>query len=347
MRNECTRFLGSVLWLAAAMPVLPAVFCQRARAEEPQAADHQIDAADVERRALVLARFDGGHITVGDMEDAIAKKLPAMRAQIATETGRQRFLEELIRYDVLALEAERRGFGKREAVTETTFQSAIDRMIRTAFPMDPAAVPAEEVQRVYQEQVRAFNRPEQRRASHILVATAADARSLIATLKGGDRQMFAKLARERSIDAATKTRGGDLGYFDRKGNTTSEHGSLVPEPLAAATFALDHEATVTRKPVALKSGFSIVMWTGTTPELRRTLPQVEGELRERYASDEQRRKVTELVERLRTEIAAEVHPELADPIVLEPVPRADIPSGFPSAPPDPRAPPVLVKPDAI
>jgi peptidyl-prolyl cis-trans isomerase C len=341
MRTPRESFPGSIVWLAAAICLLPAGR-PRALAETLQAS-----AADAERRARVLARFEGGQITVGDMEDSIAQKLPATRAQIATDAGRKRFLEDMIRYDVLALEAERRGFAKHDVVIESAAQRALDKMIGTAFPMDPGAVSVEDVQRDYQEQARKFNRPEQRRASHIVVATAADARSLIAALKGGDRQAFAKLARERSIDATTRTRGGDLGYFDRKGNPSSERGNPIPEPLAAATFGLAREGEVSRKPVALKNGFGVVMWTGTTPELRRSLAQVEESLREKRASDEQRRQISALVERLRAEVAPELHPELADPIALDPMPQVDIPSGFPPAPPDPRIPPVLVEPDAI
>jgi peptidyl-prolyl cis-trans isomerase C len=334
MRNPRESFPGSMLGLAAAI-LLPA-----------GAAHAEASAAETERRAGVLARFEGGQITVGDMEDAIAQKLPATRAQIATDAGRRRFLEDMIRYDVLALEAERRGFAKRDAVSEHTSQRAIDKMIVTEFPMDPAAVSAEAVQRDYQDQVRKFNRPEERRASHIVVATAADARSLIAALKGGNRQAFAKLARERSIDA-TRTRGGDLGYFDRKGNPSSAHGKPVAEPLAAATFGLRREGEVGRKPVALKNGFGVVMWTGTTPELRRSLAEVEESLREKLASEQQRQQIDALVERLRAQVAPELHPELVDAIVLDPFPTADIPSGFPPAPPDPRIPPVLVPPDEI
>jgi peptidyl-prolyl cis-trans isomerase C len=341
MRNSCKSFPGSTLWLAAAICLVPAGGSS-ARSQEPQ-----LSAAETERRARVLARFEGGKITVGDMEDAIAQKLPATRAQISTDAGRRRFLEDMIRYDVLALEAERRGFAKRDAVSETTSRRAIDKMIGTAFPIDPAAVPGEAVQRDYEEQARKFNRPEQRRASHIVVATAADARSLITELKGGDRQAFAKLARERSIDATTRMRGGDLGYFDRKGNPGTEHGTPVAEPLAAATFGLAREGEVGRKPVALKNGFGVVMWTGTTPELRRSKAQVEQSLREKLASDAQRQQLSELVERLRAEVAPELHPELTDAIALDPVPVADIPSGFPPAPPDPRIPPVLLEPDEI
>jgi peptidyl-prolyl cis-trans isomerase C len=317
----------------------------RVLGQKPQ--DPPASGAEAERRAGVLARYEGGQITVGDMEDAIAHKLPATRAEIATDAGRKRFLEDMIRYDVLALEAERRGFAKDDAVIEMAARHAMDKMIATSFPIDPAAVPAEAVRREYQDQAHKFNRPAQRRASHIVVATAADARSLVAALKAGDRQAFAKLARERSIDATTRMRGGDLGYFDRKGNPSSEHGTPVPAPLAAATFKLGREGEISPKPVALTNGFAIVMWTGTMPEIHSSLAQEEEGLRQKLAAGEQQQQINALVDRIRAEVAPELHPELADPIALDPVPPADIPSGFPAAPPDPRIPPILIEPDGI
>ena len=36
---------------------------------------------------------------------------------------------------------------------------------------------------------------------------------------------------------------------------------------------------------------------------------------------------------------------MLDAVMLDPAPAADIPAGFPAAPPDPRAPTVVVEPD--
>ena len=48
-------------------------------------------------------------------------------------------------------------------------------------------------------------------ARHILVASEAEAKDVIAQLnKGGD---FSKIAKEKSIDPGSKEKGGDLGWF--------------------------------------------------------------------------------------------------------------------------------------
>lgn len=55
-------------------------------------------------------------------------------------------------------------------------------------------------------------------ASHILVSTEAEARDILAKLKAGSD--FAELARQYSIDEASRADGGDLGVFAK--------GDLLP-----------------------------------------------------------------------------------------------------------------------
>jgi peptidyl-prolyl cis-trans isomerase C len=313
--------------------------------------------AERQRRGLVLATFQGGRITVGDMEDAVASKPPETRARLATPAARQRFLDELIRYDLLTLEAARRGFGRDVVVVEAAMQRAVDAMLAQDIAFDPASVPAADVAREYEAQAQRWNRPLRRRASHIWVDSEKEARALIAQLKaagrdsprdGALREAFAKLARERSKDERTRARGGDLGHFDRQGATDASAGGVaVARELAQATFALQRQGSIGPRPVAHGGGFSVVMWTGQTPAVRQSLAQVEGDLREKLATDLQQVRFAELVERLRAQVQPVIHPELVDAIVLEARAPSDIPSGFPAAPSDPRAPPVFVEPDAI
>lgn len=96
-----------------------------------------------------------------------------------------------------------------------------------------------EVKAFYDENKEDFNKPEQVKASHILVKVDASAtpeqkaaaktkiEGLLKQAKaGGD---FAALAKENSDDPGSKMRGGDLGFFDRN--------TMVKE-FADAAFAL-------------------------------------------------------------------------------------------------------------
>jgi peptidyl-prolyl cis-trans isomerase SurA len=94
------------------------------------------------------------------------------------------------------------------------------------------------------------------RASHIFIAipdaadaaTAADkqaqAKKILERAKTED---FAKLAREVSDDAATRSEGGDLGYFGR---------DMLPKPIEELVFAM--KPGEVRGPVRADRGFHVI-----------------------------------------------------------------------------------------
>lgn len=83
-------------------------------------------------------------------------------------------------------------------------------------------------------------------ARHILVATEAEAKDLIAQLsKGAD---FAKLAKEKSKDPGSKEKGGDLGWFSL--------GGMV-KPFSDAVAKLQ-KGGVSTEPVQTQFGWHVI-----------------------------------------------------------------------------------------
>jgi peptidyl-prolyl cis-trans isomerase C len=306
----------------------------RARCEAPAASNE------------VLATFEGGQITRADYEQVLARKLPNELARIDEPGGREALLESLIRYDVLALEAERRGYGRQLQVELAARQAASDRMVEKTLRVQPAAVPADEVARAYAERSREFQRPELRRATQIRVATEAEAKALAKQLKGADREAFSKVAREKNIDPRTRNQGGELGYFDREGKTDSGRPTETPIELVNATYQLKRIGDVSQ-PIAQEGSWSIVMYTGQMAPFAKSLADAEPELRAKLAITLTQRALEKFVSELRAKYAPEVHPELVDLVELPPPQPLDMPEGFAAAPPDPRAPPIQVEPDGI
>lgn len=77
----------------------------------------------------------------------------------------------------------------------------------------------EDIKGFYEQNLQRFQEPEQRRASHILVADEAQAKTLMEQLKK-DPSRFATLAKAQSKDLGSAQNGGDLGWFGR--------GMMVP-----------------------------------------------------------------------------------------------------------------------
>ncbi|MGH2398224.1 MAG: peptidylprolyl isomerase [bacterium] len=82
-----------------------------------------------------------------------------------------------------------------------------------------ATVSEEEIEKFYQANRKDFDQPEQVRVRHILVATEAEARFVLARLNRGEK--FQDLAQTLSKDPGSREQSGDLGFIGR--------GQLVPE----------------------------------------------------------------------------------------------------------------------
>lgn len=83
-------------------------------------------------------------------------------------------------------------------------------------------------------------------ARHILVATEAEAKDIIAQLgKGGD---FAKLAKEKSKDPGSKDKGGELGWFPP---------AAMVKPFSDALGTLK-KGQVTQTPVQTQFGWHVI-----------------------------------------------------------------------------------------
>jgi len=333
------KILPGWLWLTPSVFMLVAALARGEAPKEAAAPKAQLSPnAD-------LASWNGGRITVENLLAAAAVKLPIQRVRLATPEGRVAFLHELTRYDLLVAEAERRGYGAHPLVELAAREASIDALVALELTVRPSAIEPSAVAERYARDAAQYHRPEMRRASHILVSSADEARALITQLAGADRERFAIAARTKSKDQATVRQSGELGWFthDGKGTDGGPVATLSPA-LVEAAFALKAPQSITSAPIAVDGGFSVLMLTGETKAFERPLAKVEKKIREALAGERTAQQVQELAAKLAESTKVETHPELLAAIRLD-EPTHDIPQGFPASPEDPRAPPKLVAPD--
>src|SRR5262245_36464653 len=157
-----------------------------------------------------LAKIDDVVITVGDFQDRINKQSPYVRARYTSIERKKEFLDNLVRFEVLAKEAERRGLQKDAEVVRTMKQVMIQRLLKDEFDkFKPEEITDVECKQYYDAHPEEYNQPEQVRVSSILVKDAATAKKVMGDprIKGVDNQNFRALVSEYSIDQATKERG--------------------------------------------------------------------------------------------------------------------------------------------
>lgn len=284
----------------------------------PQPAQQVPTEADRVRRARVVARIGTVQITVGQVEDDIARQSPFMRARYRDPAQLRELVQNMIRFELLAREAERQHFGDDPEVREATAQSAVQLLIRERFDevITPDSIPAEDVRAYYEAHPDEFSRPEMRRASHILVATRARAAELRQQAGEADARTFRGLAQEHSLDAESRARGGDLRYFDAEGRSPNASEAPVEAAIVRAAFAL-HEVGEVSEPIEVGGQWTIVKLTGRRPAEHRSIEEAAASIRLRLWRERRQRALDEAVERLRTASSLEVHYDRMRAIRLE------------------------------
>jgi peptidyl-prolyl cis-trans isomerase C len=124
----------------------------------------------------------------------------------------QRVLDEVIDQKLLAAEAEHRGIDKQPGA-QRRVAAARERILGDMVVEGAVANAVNEnaIRALYAEQMKLNKQSEEFRARQIVVADKAAAESIRKQIASG--ASFEGLAANRSIDAETRSSGGDLGYF--------------------------------------------------------------------------------------------------------------------------------------
>ena len=270
----------------------------------------------------VLAKVGDRTITVGEFADRLASQSPYLRARFESPERRKEFLDNLIRFELLVYEAKRRGYADEPEVLRARRNAMIQQLVKKEVdePLEDPGVSEQEVEAAYKSNPTEFDRPAQRRASHIYVVDRAKAEKLLAAAKKTDLAGFRKMAREHSEDEKTKKQGGDLGFF------TADEEDTPPRPVVDAVFALKAVGSVHPDLVAEGGGFHIVILTGKRAELKRTYEQAKRAIRHKLMRKRKDEAMKALTQRLREEIDVEIDYEAL----------ADVRIEAPNLPEDPR-----------
>ncbi|WP_310549996.1 peptidylprolyl isomerase [Paenibacillus glufosinatiresistens] len=131
----------------------------------------------------------------------------------------------------------------------------------------------EDIQNYFNENKESLGNKEEVRASHILVQTKEEADAIYKQLKDGAD--FAELAKTKSGDTGSASKGGDLGFF-------ANDGSMVAE-FANAAFKM--KVGEISEPVKSDYGYHIIKVTDHKDAHEATLAEKKEEIRETLISD--------------------------------------------------------------
>jgi peptidyl-prolyl cis-trans isomerase C len=260
-------------------------------------------------------------ITVGDFAEQLAEKSPYLRARYQSPERRRELLEELVKFELLASEAKRRGLDRSEEVQRTKRQLMVQQMMKAEFEdkVKLSDISEAEITAYYAAHPEEFNKPAQVRASAIVVKDEAKARKLLKQLqaKPADDALFRELASSQNEDPALKERAGDLQFFSQPSERAPDDPEVWPA-LAEAAFKLEQVGELAPEPVKVEPGFAIVRLTGKRKQLARTLDQTRRTIQHKLWRERREAAIEGFVKSLRSQADVQENWELLGQVKIDP-----------------------------
>ncbi len=288
-----------------------------------------------------VASGKGVTITADEFKARLDEQSPFIRARYTTLDRKKEFLDNLIRFEVLAEEARRQKLDQDPEVQLTLRKIMVQKLVQKSF-QDPGAaakeLPEPELQKYYDEHKDEFVRPRKARLSAIIlpapagspdrVKKVATAKKALAKVKAEEKKnplAFQQAVGEFTEDAATKGVSGDLGF-----KSAEELEKSFGKELAAAAFAL--KAGEISGVIEGAQGVYVIRLAGMQEELSRSFDQVKAQIGQKLTRERRTKEFDELVKKLREEAKVTVDDKALEAVVVSAPPPGGPQGGPPGMP---------------
>ncbi|CAA6821064.1 MAG: Peptidyl-prolyl cis-trans isomerase PpiD [uncultured Sulfurovum sp.] len=218
--------------------------------------------------------------TITDTDIAVTIGQTNMKYESLDTAMKKRVLDMVVDRKLLTQAAEKSGIEKSTEYT-TQLESlkrdlALDVWMKKELKALEDALPAEALQKHYNDNKARFSEPKQLKARHILVEKEEDAKALIKELDVANKdknatllkQTFITLAKTQSTGPSGK-QGGDLGWFELEKMVPTF--SVAADKLAVGSY--------TKVPVKTRFGYHLIMLDGRKEAAVKPFAVVEEEIK--------------------------------------------------------------------
>ncbi len=266
------------------------------------------------RRAMVIVHAGPNVITVGDLEDRLAR-IPAVQLETFGTDGptiRRRFLNEVMIPDLLLASGAKAQHLDTKLPTsgdiDRTLASATKRAVREQ--VGPASsIPLADVKQYYDDHRAHFEAPDRLSLWRILCKTKDEAQTVLeAAKKDPTPKTFEALARDHSIDKASYLRGGNLGFISPDG--ASNEAGLRVDPILPKAAASVKDGELVPEPIAEGENFAVIWRRGTIAANKRSLDDAAPQIRDTIWKERVEAAQKKLLEDLRAKNVRDVNEDL-------------------------------------
>jgi len=256
----------------------------------------------------IVAKVGDEVITAGELKRRLDETSPFLRARYNTLDRKKEFLENLVRNELLAQEAERQGFDKSPAVKEQMKRAMIQELIKHQLDekLTGADIAEADLRKFYDGHLDDFVKPERARVFHIVLSAKepkekAEARKKAVALlkdidareKKGEVNAFQNAAIKDSKDPLSAPMGGDLRFLSR-----DELAKAYSPDLANAAFELKSPGDK-GGPIETPAGVELVKLQVKTVALNRSFDDSKESIRNRMARERRSRDYDAWMKKLR------------------------------------------------
>lgn len=318
----------------------------------PAAGGERVHGLTKQQQAETLVKIGTETITVGEFAARLSEQSPYLRARYSSPERRREFLDNMVRFELLAADAHTKGYDRSDEVERTRKQMMIQAMMKAEFEdrVQLTDISDADVQTYFTAHHDEFDKPEQLRASHIVLRDRAAAQRVLTQVlaKRADIAFWRETAQRYNEDTETKDRFGDLRFFSRPADRRDDE-PIVPAAVAEAAFSIAQIGDIYPTLVQSPAGFHIIKLTGKRAALHRTLEEASRPIRNRLWRERREQRVTDFIATLRRDANVTVNESALAALHLD-IPAGESPElagqGAPVVPPHPGAPVPAAPPSA-
>ncbi|KPK00004.1 MAG: hypothetical protein AMK71_08820 [Nitrospira bacterium SG8_35_4] len=239
----------------------------------------------------VIANVNKGAVTEADFLREVSRIPEWARSQFEAEDGKDKFLDELVKKELIYQHAKKMRLDNNEEYLEKVRE--FEKLTLVALSLkkevdDKVRVDEAEVRAFFDENKDKFTVGTQVKASHILARTEEEAKQAHERILKGEK--FEAVAKDVSIDKGSAEKGGDLGYFGR--------GRMVPEFERAALSLKPGEVS---PPVKTRFGYHIIKQTDIKMGDPASYEQSREAIQRELVNQKRKKHFDELIDKLKAE----------------------------------------------